>query len=176
MKIGFITGNKGKFDEMKRVRPDIDWEMLDMDLPEIQSLDSKEIISAKLDTAMKVVSDRVILVEDTSLVVAGLNGLPGPFIKWFYKTLGNEKLASIAIASGDSSAVATVTIGVWDGINIEYFEGQMIGKIVTPRGKGGFGWDQIFEVQGSDKTWAEMNSEEQNQYSMRKKALEKFNI
>ncbi|MEF8872050.1 MAG: non-canonical purine NTP pyrophosphatase, partial [Haloarculaceae archaeon] len=46
------------------------------------------------------------------------------------------------------------------------------GKIVAPRGEGGFGFDPIFEYNGT--TFAEMDTEEKNAISHRGRALAKF--
>eukprot|EP00919_Chromeraceae_sp_WS-2016_P044455 GHVR01106075.1.p1 GENE.GHVR01106075.1~~GHVR01106075.1.p1 ORF type:complete len:146 (-),score=14.16 GHVR01106075.1:197-634(-) len=46
------------------------------------------------------------------------------------------------------------------------------GKIVPPRGGSQFGWDPIFEVDGTGKTFAEMERDEKNSISHRKKSLE----
>jgi inosine/xanthosine triphosphate pyrophosphatase family protein len=44
------------------------------------------------------------------------------------------------------------------------------GKVVPPRGRG-FGWDSIFQPQGSEKTMGEMTPEEKSSFSMRVLAL-----
>lgn len=44
--IYFVTGSKDKFREAKFIIPELD--QLDMDLVEIQSIDAKEVIKAKL--------------------------------------------------------------------------------------------------------------------------------
>ena len=67
-------------------------EQSDIDLTEIQSVDPKEIIEHKLNEAKKHMKGNLV-VEDTSLYFEALNGLPGPLIKWFLKTVGNEGLA-----------------------------------------------------------------------------------
>ncbi len=55
---------------------------------------------------------------------------------------------------------------------VRLFEGVVPGRIVAPRGEGGFGYDPIFEFDG--KTFAEMNTEEKNAISHRGRALAKF--
>ena len=80
MKIYFITGSKGKFEEVKQIIPEIIQK--DIYLPEIQETDAKKIIANKLQEALKHVKSGCV-VEDTSLYIASLNGLPGPLIKWF---------------------------------------------------------------------------------------------
>lgn len=63
-----------------------------------------------------------------------------------------------------------------DGSSAEFpvklFEGVVRGRIVAPRGDGGFGYDPIFEHNG--KTMAEMTTEEKNAVSHRGRALAKF--
>ena len=58
------------------------------------------------------------------------------------------------------------------GVPVKLFEGIVRGRIVEPRGDGGFGYDPIFEHNG--KTMAEMTTEEKNAVSHRGRALAKF--
>ena len=150
-----------------------DVESLDIDLPEIQSLDAHEIIEAKLKEAQKHQTGEFI-VEDTSLYFEGLNSLPGPLIKWFMKTVGNEGLYKMSEAFGNFNAEAKTIIGYSDTQkNISFYEGNIKGTIVTPRGEG-FGWDPIFQPEGYDKTFGDLSAEEKNSFSMRKIAVEKL--
>ncbi|MFT4947571.1 MAG: XTP/dITP diphosphohydrolase [Natronomonas sp.] len=55
---------------------------------------------------------------------------------------------------------------------VRLFEGVARGRIVEPRGDGGFGFDPIFEYDGA--TYAEMGTEEKNAISHRGRALAKF--
>jgi inosine/xanthosine triphosphate pyrophosphatase family protein len=80
MKIQFITGNKNKFAEAQKIISNL--EQLDVDLPEIQEIDAKKVIEAKLQEARNLFEGEFV-VEDTSLYLDCLNGLPGPLIKWF---------------------------------------------------------------------------------------------
>ena len=59
-----------------------------------------------------------------------------------------------------------------DGPPVKLFEGVVRGRIVAPRGEGGFGYDPIFEHDGT--TMAEMDTEEKNAISHRGRALAKF--
>lgn len=172
MAIRLITGNQGKVVEFKALIPDI--EMLDIDLPEIQEIDAKIIIEEKLRVAREQV-DEALMVEDTSLYLDCMNGLPGPLIKWFMKTIGNEGLHKIAGSYDDFEATARTMIGfsTTDG-GLHFFEGELHGKIVEPRGDEGFGWDPIFQPHGHDKTFAEMDIDEKNTTSMRKLAAIKL--
>lgn len=173
MKIYFVTGNKNKLKEARAIMPEI--EGLDLDLTEIQELDAKKILEAKLEEAKKYKPKRNLMVEDLSLEVEGMNGLPGPLIKWFLKSVGREGVVKMAKNFGNQKAKARVTLGFADtnGEN-KFFEGIVEGKIVEPRGESDFGWDPIFVPNGFDKTFAEMGMEEKNKISHRKIALEKL--
>jgi XTP/dITP diphosphohydrolase len=63
-------------------------------------------------------------------------------------------------------------IAYYDGERAETFEGAVPGRIVAPRGEGGFGYDPIFEHEG--ETLAEMSTERKNAISHRGRALAKF--
>ena len=168
----FVTGNDNKFNEVKAVIPEI--VQLDIDLPEIQSLDTQEIVAFKLKAALETMPGNFI-VEDTSLYLEGLHGLPGPFIRWFMKAMGREGLAKMAIASGNDRAEARTIIGYADDNgDTHYFEGAISGRIVMPLGETSFGWDPIFQPDGHDSTFAEMGTREKNEISMRRIAAQKL--
>jgi non-canonical purine NTP pyrophosphatase (RdgB/HAM1 family) len=171
-KIIFITGNAGKLKEAQSILPEIVGKSID--LPEIQEIDAQKIISAKLEEAFKHHKGAYV-VEDTSLYFDCLNGLPGPLIKWFLESLGDKKLAEIALKLDNAKAEAKTLIGYIDEKGQKsYFEGKIKGKIVLPRGKEGFGWDKIFLPDGYSITFGEMAREEKNKISMRKIAFKKL--
>jgi non-canonical purine NTP pyrophosphatase (RdgB/HAM1 family) len=171
-----ITGNAHKLREAQALMPEISgWEI---DLPEIQHSEPMPVIEAKLLAALALAGDRSrLLVEDTGLYLAALNGLPGPLIKWFLAPgkPGLNGLWQIAQALGETKAEAITVIGYLEkqasGLKIAYYTGSISGQIVAPRGEKGFGWDAIFLPDGSDKTFAEMDAEEKSRFSMRALAL-----
>jgi inosine triphosphate pyrophosphatase len=170
-KIYFITGNAGKFKEAKEIFPQL--ERLEIDLTEIQSMNSKEVIEAKLKEAFNYHKGPFI-VEDISVSFDCLNGLPGPLIKWFLKTIGNQGMYKTVQEKGDNKATVTCSIGyAKDPKTIKYFQASIKGEIVKPSGTG-FGWDPIFKPAGYDKTFGEMTAVEKNAISMRKLALTKL--
>ena len=85
-----------------------------MDLPEIQELDTKKIIEAKLDEAIKNNQGRFFC-EDTSLSIECLNGLPGPLIKWFIESIGNQGIWDLVKDKENKKAVGKTSIGYYDG-------------------------------------------------------------
>mgnify|MGYP001441089953 CR=1 FL=1 len=170
--IYFITGNKDKFKEVQSILENV--EQFDIDLDEIQEIDAKEIIKSKLREALKHKQENFI-VEDTSLYLDCLNGLPGPLIKWFLKTIGSKGLFEITKKLGNNIAQAKTIIGYADkNGKINFFEGILNGKIVSPIGENGFGWDNIFMPKIQEKTFAQMTTQEKNEISMRRNALNKL--
>jgi inosine triphosphate pyrophosphatase len=170
MTLYFITGNPGKLKEVQAIVPEV--EGIELDLPEIQSLDSMQIIKEKLEVATK---DREgeFFVEDTSLYFECLNGLPGPLIKWFLDSLGNSGIYELVSKYENNKCVAKTVIGYSDGTDLHFFVGELKGKIVSPSGTG-FGWDPIFMPEGYDKTLDLFFLEEKNKISMRNDALMKL--
>jgi len=163
----FVTSNRNKFEEVKSVLTDV--EQLNIDLIEIQNLDSKEIIKQKILEALNHVKGEVI-VEDTSLSLECLNGLPGPFVKWF----SNDLLVEISEKLGNNKAAAKTIVGyAKNKEDMYFFEGSIKGTIVKPRGSLNFGWDPIFMPEGHNLTFAEIK--EKNEISMRRIALNKLN-
>lgn len=172
MKILFITGNEGKFREAKLIIPEA--EQLDIDLTEIQETDARKIIEAKLLEAKKYQQGRFV-VDDVSFYLDATPGLPGPLIKWFIKTIGDNGLYEIAKNFNNYGATVKLLVGYLDNNGkIQYFEGAIKGTVVQPRGENGFGWDKIFQPEGYTKTFGEMTIEEKNKISHRRIALDKL--
>ena len=171
MTLYFITGNKNKFEEVKAIFKNVD--QLNISLIEIQDIDPKNIIKAKLLEAKKHEKAEFI-VEDTSLYLDCLNGLPGPLIKWFMETIGNEGIYNLVKKLGNDKAEAKTIIRYSKNNEISFFEGSIKGKIVQPIAKSNFGWDPIFQANGYSKSFAEMDREEKNVISMRRIALNKL--
>lgn len=170
MTIFFITGNKDKLREVRELLPNV--QGVDLDLTEIQEIDAKRIIRAKLAEAQKSHTGAFI-VEDTSLYLDEMNGLPGPLVKWFVKSIGIDGIYKLTEACKSTHATARTLIGYADEDgNVHFFEGAISGTLVPPRGTNGFGWDAIFQPEKSSKTFAEMSQEEKNQFSMRRLAVE----
>ncbi|OIP06293.1 hypothetical protein AUK41_02970 [Candidatus Berkelbacteria bacterium CG2_30_43_20] len=152
--------------------PDV--EQLDIDLVEIQELDEHKVIEHKLLEAMSH-HDGKFIVEDTSLYLDCLHGLPGPYIKWFLQTIGNDGLVDITKKFNNNRAYVKVIFGcARDSKTIKYFKGEVKGRIVPVRVKSGFGWDDIFVPSGYTQTYAQMGKEEKNKISMRTIALTKL--
>lgn len=173
--VNFITGNANKLREVKHIlEPAITVDSQSVDLPELQGT-VEEVTLEKCRVAAQQVGGPV-LVEDTCLCFDALGGLPGPYIKWFMKSIGHEGLNNLLVAYEDKSAKAVCTFGFSKGPGHEpiLFQGITEGKVVPARGPANFGWDPIFEHQG--QTYAEMDPVEKNKISHRYKALEKLRV
>lgn len=170
--IYFVTGSEGKFRELSMLISELT--QLKLDLDEIQSLDPKKVIEHKLEQASREHAGEL-MVEDTSLVLHALGDLPGTFIKWFQQSLGLAGIAELAAKYPDQSATARTVIGYRDRAGERhYFTGETRGRIVKPRGAGGFGWDDIFVPENYDQSFAEIGLEAKNRISMRRAAAAKL--
>ena len=171
-KLTFITGNPGKAKYLADYF-EIPVEHIKLDLKEIQSTNLKEVVEDKAKRAYEIVKD-IVIVEDVSLSFSALGGLPGPLIKWFLETLGNEGLCRL-LDGKDRGATAEVEFAICDENGVHTFGGLIEGSIAQePCGEKGFGWDPIFIPKDHEKTWAEMGENERQETSMRKIALEKL--
>ncbi len=158
MNITFITGNQKKADYLaKYLGHPVDHVKLDLD--EIQSLDLNEIVEHKVRQAYDKIKTAVI-VEDVSLEFEALNGLPGPFIRFFVDNVPFEKICSM-INGQSRRAKAKCVFGFYDGETVKLFEGGLSGEIAeVPTGENGYGWDRLFIPDGYSSTRAELNEEE----------------
>jgi non-canonical purine NTP pyrophosphatase (RdgB/HAM1 family) len=169
----FVTSNAGKVREVERILGTT-VEQLDLDIPEIQSLDVEEVVRHKALTAFAH-ADRPVLVEDTGLYVEALHGLPGALVRWFLGTIGPAGICALIPPGADRGARARTAVALCDGETVEVLTGETPGVIARhPVGAGGFGWDPIFQPTGASQTFAEMDQAEKNRHSMRRQALERL--
>lgn len=160
--VTFITGNSHKADYLSRLLElDIAHQKVDQD--ELQSLDLHTIVEHKLRQAYDLIKSPV-LVEDVGLEFCALVKLPGPYVKWFIESAGEEACCRMLDGFEDKSAIARCTFGYFDGKQISFFDSEARGYISDhPKGDNGFGWDKIFINDGYNVTRAEMTPEENEQ-------------
>ncbi len=155
--VTLVTGNKNKLREFGRLLPeDFPYTHQGLDLDEIQSFDSIEIIADKARRAYEIIGSPVI-VEDVSAGLECLNGLPGPFIKYFEERIGQEAL--YLLANDDKRATITCNIGYYDGTRLVTGVGIVEGTVVPTREDTGFGFDNVFIPNGQNLTFAEMGDD-----------------
>jgi XTP/dITP diphosphohydrolase len=178
--IFFATNNVNKFNEARSILPrcEIAVGMLKVKALEIQSDSLSDIAQASVIDAFTRCHLPVI-VEDAGLFINALNGFPGPYAAYAYKTIGNAGVLKLMENVEDRKATFQSVIAYYHGRGAPVcFEGEAAGKITKEErrgnGKSGFGFDPIFQPVGSAKTFAEMTIEEKNCFSHRAKAISKF--
>ena len=170
----FVTQNRNKLEDAKRLMPGFEIEHVDFEVPEIQSLNSKDIIEHKLKFAYVQIK-RPCFVMDTGLYIDVLNGFPGPLIKWFYHQVGADKISQVVQSLGQTECKWTTTLGYFDGKEETFLEETVMGDIAPkPQGDKGYEWDVIFIPKGEERTLAEMTFEEKQTYAVTKKLLGRF--
>ena len=166
----FVTSRPEKAEEARRFGFEV--ETLHIDLPELQSLDSADVVEAKARAAYAKIS-RPVLVEDSGLAVAGWGGFPGALVRWLEKSAGVESIPRMLDAWTDRRATAVCVVAWFNGAKIVSARGECAGEIAAaPRGESGFGWDSIFVPEGSTRTFAELGPEGKDRVSHRRRAWE----
>jgi XTP/dITP diphosphohydrolase len=177
-RIYFATSNKNKFNEASRILEKYGYELVlfSFEKKELQSTDLGEIALQSALIAYTYVNAPVV-VEDSGLFIKALNGFPGPFSSYFYKTIGVRGVLKLMEGVTDRSAYFEAAVAIVMPPFERVFKGSVYGRIAdSPRGTGGFGFDPIFIPENEDKTFAEMSVEEKNKYSHRARAFEKLGI
>ena len=174
------TSNENKLREIRRILKKYEVIGVDLNIEEIQSSDPYKVISEKAKTAFEANGYNPILVEDTSLDIKGLDGKPGTYVNDFCSSVnGRRMIATEWLKGKDRSAIARVLLGIFDGVDVKYWEGTVVGEISEELlGSYGFGWDDMFIPVSEDnpqkKTFAQMSADEKDRLSMRRKALKAF--
>ena len=164
-----VTGNPGKLAETRRLLGR-DVESIDVDLPEIQSLDLTEVLEAKAAEAARHATGSFV-VEETGLELAGLNGFPGPLVKWMLEAIGPAGIAQVGMATGSPGVTARCGLLFRDGERTVRVEGTTEGTLVLPpRGSHGFGWDPVFLPEGCDQTYGELSDRDKDRLGHRGRA------
>lgn len=170
--ITVVSSNKHKIKELTSILGQ-GFKLKKIEIPEIQSLDINQVITEKAKTAYEIVK-KPVLVEDVSLEIKALNGLPGPFVKFFLQSLGTEGIIKL-IGSKSSKTLAIAAVAIFDGVKLKIFKGKVSGTLSkTSRGESGFGFDRVFIPKGYKKTYAQMSLAQKNKISHRAKALKKL--
>ena len=116
------------------------------------------------------------LADDSGLSVDALDGAPGVHSARYAPT-DPERIARLLTALNGSSQrkahfCAALCIAAPDGRVLLEVEGRCQGQITrTARGEQGFGYDPIFEVDGTELTFAEMPLSEKKQHGHRGRAF-----
>jgi len=175
----FATTNFHKFNEARRVlaKHGVAAALLKVEATEIQDDDLEKIAKASVREAVEK-SGLPVLVEDAGLFIDALNGFPGPYSSYVYRTLGTRGILKLmeGIANRNAYFYSVVAFYSPEDASLKCFHGKVEGKItLNKQGNQGFGYDPIFKPKGRViKTFAEMTTTEKNEFSHRAQALRKF--
>ena len=150
------------------------------DIPETaETLEGNSIIKA--DTVFEQF-EMPCFADDTGLEVDALDGEPGVYsARYGGEDKNADKNMDLLLKKlrGNSNRSARFRTVITYRIQNEshQFEGVIEGNIISEKlGGFGFGYDPIFIPKGSQKTFAQMSTEEKNQFSHRSRAFEKLRI
>lgn len=182
-KLVLATHNPDKVREIRQLLSSLKVDIIASDdvLPGFEVIEDRDTILGNavkkaLETAQA--TRMPALADDTGLFITALNGEPGVMAARFAGedcSYADNRYKALALLQGITDRSAEFrTVAVLaepDGV-VAYREGIVKGKITTEeRGSNGFGYDAVFEVDGTDKTYAEMDDAEKNACSHRGKAL-----
>jgi XTP/dITP diphosphohydrolase len=180
----FATNNQNKVAEVKTILGN-SFEIIslkeagiDVDIPE--PFDTLEENAATKSKTIFELTGKNCFSEDTGLFVDTLNGAPGVQSARYAGATANNKdnieklLLNLDKKENRKARFRTIISLILN--KTEYtFEGICEGVILTdPRGEQGFGYDAVFVPDGSEKSFAEMDTAGKNKFSHRKKAMAKL--
>ena len=174
-----VTSNIHKFQEARRVlsKYKIATAMLRVEAVEIQDDNPENIAKASAIDAVKK-CHLPIIVEDAGLHIYALNGFPGPYSSYIFRTIGTKGILKLMkdVEKRNASFDSVIVFHSPERKSPKCFHEKVKGEIAKKRrGFKGFGFDPIFlPREGGGKNFAEMSTTEKNIYSHRAKALRKF--
>ena len=172
------SGNAGKIREFQGLL-----QHLPLDVqPQPEGMDVEETgttfaANARIKaTAVATTTGSWALADDSGLSVNALGGAPGVHSARYAPTDPeriNKLLGALSRTSErDAQFCAALCVAAPDGSVLIEVEGRCDGRITTiPRGEGGFGYDPIFEVSGTDLAFAEMSLSDKKTHGHRGKAF-----
>ncbi len=184
----FASGNKGKLAEVRSVAKNFGVTVVapadlekDTQPPNVDESASSYAGNAKLKAeAFASWADMPAFSDDTGLEVDALGGAPGVYSARYAgescKMEDNiNKLLETLKGEQNRAAKFCCTICVYREGKTELFNAELKGQIAKERsGKGGFGYDSVFIVDGYNKSLAQIKEEGLPLKTHRVLALEKF--
>ncbi|MDD1666634.1 MAG: non-canonical purine NTP pyrophosphatase, partial [Methanomicrobiales archaeon] len=149
MRLAVVTSNPHKAREAAAFfRGDPEIEHVNLECPEFRHSDVGEIARGKARFAYEHL-ERPLIVDDTSFSVTALGGFPGPYAAYVLDTIGYQGILRLLEGVEERGASFETAIAYADADGIRIFRGTVEGIITrSPRGRDGFGYDPIFEVDG----------------------------
>jgi len=183
--IHFASSNENKFLEIERLfenekdknknknKNNIKILFANIVIKEIQSESIREVAEDKVKKAFSIIKKPVI-VEDDGLFIEDLNGFPGVYSSFVFKTIGNNGILNLLKDNEKRRAYFLATFAFFDGEIIETFSDETSGFITTKITPTGWGFDPIFEPENENKTYGQLNILKKNEISHRSKAFRQF--
>lgn len=128
----FATGNDEKFEIAAAVREPlgVSLKRTRLDIDEIQGEDSEAIIRDKAKKAFTVLSQPVI-VSDDSWNIPGLHGFPGPYMKSVYHWFTPEDFLNLTRPLTDRRIILVQLLAYQDTTRQRIFRKEHVGKLLT---------------------------------------------
>ncbi|TFG09172.1 XTP/dITP diphosphatase [Candidatus Heimdallarchaeota archaeon] len=177
MEIYFVTHNPSKYEEAfdlaKQFKIQLLWKNIEYEEPQESDLESIAFRSCKgIIEKNPELNNLVFFLEDAGLFIRTLNGFPGPYSAYVFKTLGNEGILKLMEKNENREAFFKSVVAFYSREEIKLFNGITKGIITQSiQGEGGFGFDPIFKPDDSEQTFSEMTLRTKNLYSHRQKSL-----
>lgn len=184
------THNRGKLEEIAALLAPFDVAVVsagDLDLPEPVEDGTSFVQNARLKAhAAARATGLVVLADDSGICVDALGGAPGVYTAdWAETPVGRDFTMAMtrtwaALEAADApeprrAQFCCTLVLAWPDGEDAVFEGTMPGRIVWPmRGSQGHGYDPIFQPDGHDLTFGEMDRWQKNRISHRARALSKL--
>ncbi len=177
--IVFVTHSKGKYEEASNLAKGFGIRLVkgSVNKLELQANTLEEVASyAAIDAYQHL--RRPLVVEDTGLFINSLQGFPGVYSSYVYRTIGLRGILKLLKRKSDRSAFFKTILVYCDDKHFVTFSGRVDGYILArPVGRRGFGFDPIFSPAKQYPTsYAQMPKEEKNRISHRSQAFNAFLI
>lgn len=188
MKVIVATNNEGKLKEIKDILSNDEIISLKDIKLEIKVKEDGETFEENAIKKAEYIYEKTnmpCIADDSGLEIVSLGGWPGVLTARFlgedkstnkYARQRNEHILEKMknMLKEKRKAKHVTCIAYCDEKGTKVVRGEQEGYIAEfPRGKNGFGFDEIFELENG-KTMGEIAKEEKNKISSRKKALEKL--
>ncbi len=181
-KIVVATNNPGKLKEIKDIIKNYELVSLKDINCKIEVEEDQETFegnSKKKAKEIAEITNMPCIADDTGLCIEALNGWPGVHTARFLGEAATPEQRNEAILEkmkdlkGEERKAKVVSVMTYcEKGQFIVAKGEIEGKIAEEaRGKSGYGFDPIFELENG-KTYAELSEEEKNKISHRKRALE----
>ncbi len=182
-KLVLATRNKDKLKEIKAILTGLSIDVVSIGelIPSFDVIEDKDTIlgnAAKKALETAKATGLPALADDTGLFIEALDGEPGVYAARYAGedcSYADNRKKALHLMQGITNRKAEfktmVVLAEPDGV-VAFREGSVSGLITDEaRGSNGFGYDAVFEVDGTGKTYAEMDDKEKNECSHRGKAL-----